>query len=272
MTYQIFPHKIISIKNYTENVKLFRIKTKLNPEPGQFFELSIPGIGECPLASCSHNSKYIDALVRNAGNVTSSIFKLKKGNLVWLRGPYGKGFPIKELEGKNIILIAGGTGIAPVTSLINYIEQNRKKFKDIKIYFGFRNEKYVLLNERIKNWGGKFSLTICLDKTKNKNYFSGFINSAIKKQKINSENSVAVMCGPEAMMKTATEELNKKGITNNKIYWSMERRMECAIGSCGRCLIQDVYTCRDGPVFRYDYIKPRLEAEEESNKEGKNEL
>ncbi|MCF7910285.1 FAD/NAD(P)-binding protein [Candidatus Pacearchaeota archaeon] len=265
MTYQIKDYKITNTKPYTKNVKLFRVKTKLSPLPGQFFQLSIPGIGECPLASCSYNSEYIDILVRNAGNVTSSLFKLKKEEKVWLRGPYGKGFPIEELQGKNIILIAGGTGIAPVTSLINYIEQNKKQFKDIKIFFGFKDEKNILLKERIKKWQEKFKVKICLEKTSNKKYFKGFVNQTIKNQKNILKNSAAVLCGPEIMMEAVTQELKNKGLKESEIYWSMERRMECAIGSCGRCLIQDVYTCKDGPVFRYDFIKPRLNAEKNSN-------
>ncbi len=265
MTFESRPQKIMNIKQYTKDVKLFRIKSKLFPQPGQFFELSIPGIGECPLASCSYNPEYINILLRNAGNVTSALFNLKKGENVWLRGPYGKGFPVSEFVAKNIIFIAGGTGIAPITSLIDYVLQNRKKFNNISIFFGFKDENYILLKEKIKRWEDKFKLTICLDKTNNKKYFRGFIDKAIKKQKINPENTVAVLCGPELMMKSVTDELKSQGIKEPSIYWSMERRMECGFGSCGRCMIQDVYTCKDGPVFRYDFIKPRLEAENSSN-------
>jgi len=135
MIYKPNPYKIIGIQNFTEDIKLFKIKYNLNPKPGQFIEVSVPGIGECPLASCSFHKNHVDLLTRNAGNVTSAIFQLKKDNTIFIRGPYGNGFPIKKLENKHLILIAGGTGIAPVTSLINYIEQNRKKFKNIYIYF-----------------------------------------------------------------------------------------------------------------------------------------
>jgi anaerobic sulfite reductase subunit B len=272
MSYEPQSFKITEIKDFTKDVKLFKIKSNLNPKPGQFIEVSIPGIGECPLASCSYNKDFIDMLTRNAGNVTSALFKLKKGENVFIRGPYGKGFPIEELKNHNLIMIAGGTGIAPVTSLIEFIENNRQDFKKVFIYFGFRNEKYVLLKEKIKKWKKEFNLFIGLsnaNKEKIKdNEFGfeiGFVQDIMEKHKPETENTIALLCGPEPMMDCVTNELNKLNIKNNKIYWSMERRMECGIGNCGRCLIQDVYVCKDGPIFRYDFIKPRLENENSNN-------
>jgi len=263
------PYKIIEIKKYTEDIKLFRVKYNLNPMPGQFLEVSIPGIGECPLASCSYNKNYIDMLTRKVGNVTSAMFQLKKGKEVFIRGPYGKGWPIKKLKDKNLILIAGGTGIAPITSLIEYIEKNRKQFKNILIYFGFRNEKYILLKERIKIWKNKFDLIVTLDEKLEKHNElqcqTGFINEILDKNKIEIKNTIAVMCGPEMMMECVTDKLLSFGLKSNKVYWSTERRMECGLGSCGRCQIQDLYTCEDGPVFRYDIIKPKLDNEKSSN-------
>lgn len=259
------PYKITGITNYTEDVKLIRIKSNLNPMPGQFIEVSIPGIGECALASCSYNNSYIDMLTRNVGNVTSAIFSLKKGDTIYIRGPYGKGFPLEQLKDKNLILISGGTGIAPITSLIEYIEKHRENFKEIYIYFGFRSELYILLKERLKKWKKKFKLFITLDQ-KTKGYENGFIQDIIEKHKPEIKNSIALLCGPEIMMQKSTDKLISKGIKQNNIYWSMERRMECGFGSCGRCQIQDVYVCKDGPVFRYDFIKPKIENEESSNK------
>lgn len=268
-------HKITLIKEINKEVKLFRVESKMNPLPGKFFEVSILGIGECPLASCSYNEKYLDLLVRNAGGVTSKLFELKKGDFIFIRGSYGKGFPIDSLKGRDLILVAGGTGIAPITSLIEYIEKNRNFFGEIWIYFGFRNENYILLKEKIKKWVKKFNLKVCLNesfsKIKDLNYKIGLVNEIIKKEKINLKNvhnTLALMCGPEIMMESVSNELNSFGLNDEQIYWSMERRMECGFGSCGRCLIQDVYVCKDGPVFRYDVIKPKLKNEGASNKYG----
>lgn len=262
MAFEPQEYKITEVKECTDDVKVFRVKTDLNPSPGQFFEVSVLGFGECPLASCSFEKNYVDMLVRNAGNVTNEMFKLQKGDSVFLRGPYGNGYDLKVLEGKNLILIAGGTGLAPITSLIEYIEKYRKKFGKVEIYFAFRDEEKILLKERVERWGKKFKIIIFLGKRDaKKKYETGLIGSVLEKHKPSVKDTMAVMCGPEPMMLCATEALKKFGLAFEKMYWNMERRMECAIGSCGRCFIQDVYVCRDGPVFRYDFIKPRIENE-----------
>lgn len=267
MTYLGKKYKITGIKNYTDDVKLFKISSSINPKPGQFLEVSLPGIGECPLASCSNNPKILELLTKCAGNVTSAMFNLKKGDEIFIRGPYGKGFPINKFYNKNLLLFAGGTGIAPITSLINHIEKNIKKFKKITIYFGFKNSDYILLKDRINEWNKKFNVTVCMDsgipksKKPSFKYEIGFINKVLEKKQIDIKDTIAVMCGPEPMMYGITSKLNELGLKNNKIYWSIERRMECGIGNCNRCLIQDLYVCKDGPVFRYDIIKPRLDNE-----------
>lgn len=270
MTYLTKPFEIMGVKILAPDVKLLRVKSGLNPEPGEFLEVSIPGIGECPLASVVYNQREIELLIRNVGNVTNKIFELKPFDKINIRGPYGKGFPLKKLEGKNLILIAGGTGIAPITSLIDYIEKNRKKFGEVFIFFGFKNKKNILLKERIKEWVGKFNVTVCIDKpdslTCNLKCETGFVHEVLDKRELPKNQTFALICGPEIMMKCVTEVLDNHGLKINKIYWSLERRMECGLGMCNRCLIQDKYVCKDGPVFRYDIIKPRLE-NEESNKE-----
>jgi anaerobic sulfite reductase subunit B len=267
MSYEPKLHEISSVTDYTPDVKLFKIKCDLNPAPGTFVEISVPGIGECPLASCSHSKEYLEFLTKNAGNVTSAIFNLKEGDSIFIRGPYGKGFPIDELKKKNLILIAGGTGIAPITSMINYIEQNANSFGKIFIYFGFRDEENVLLKERTEEWERKFKVFTGLSNDPDSHkYEKGFINEIMEKHQPMTENTAALLCGPEIMMRAATEELSILGIPNKNIYWSLERRMECAFGSCGRCQIQDLYVCKDGPIFRYDKIKPRLDNENSSQK------
>jgi len=273
MSYDSKKYKIIEAREETEDAKFLRVKCNLNPAPGQFFQASIPGIGECPLASCSYDKEYLEILVKCAGSLTNKICKLKKGDFIWIRGNYGNGFPLDKLEGKNIILIAGGTGLAPIASFLDYINKNTKKLGNVSAYFGFRDEKHILVKEKLSKWRKKFKIVVCLDKkTEKNNYEEGFVNQVIQRTRLKVNNSLAFLCGPEAMMKSVTETLNNLGMKNNNIYWSMERRMECGFSSCGRCMIQDVYVCKDGPVFRYDKIKPKLDNEESSNKiliEGK---
>ena len=264
MTYAPKPYKIISIKKLTEEVKIFRIKCNLNPKPGRFLEITFPGIGECPLTSCSYNKNYLDFLVRNAGNVTSKMFQAKRGEKLFIRGPYGKGFPIEKITKKNIIIVGGGTGIAPIASLIEYLQKCKNSLGNVKIYLGFRDENHILLKKKIKEWKKDFEVTISLNEAAINGEIKcekGFIHEIIKKCDPETENTMAFVCGPELMMECAIKELNNCGLPNNKIYWNGERRMECAMGNCGRCLIQDVYVCKDGPVFRYDIIKPKIENE-----------
>lgn len=256
------PYKILDVKTYSEDIKVFKVKTQMNPAPGQFFQVSVLGRGECPLASCSYDKEYVDILVRKAGNVTSAMFDLKKGNTLFLRGPYGNGYHILDLVGKNLILVAGGTGMAPITSLIEYIEQNRSKFGKATIMFGFRDEGHILLKDRISRWRKNFNILVCLDKGKaSAECEIGFVHDVMNRHKPDTHDTKAVLCGPEVMMNAVSNTLINLGLPSTDIYWNMERRMECAFGSCGRCFIQDVYVCRDGPVFRYDVIKPRLENE-----------
>ena len=201
MTYLPKEYKLKAIRKYTDDVKMFLVKCGLNPQPGQFMEVSVPGVGEAPLASCSYDGEYVELLTRNAGNVTSGLFNALSGNSIFIRGPYGKGFPLEELKGKDLILVAGGTGIAPITSLISYVEKNRKDFDDVFIYFGFRDEESILLSRRIGRWARKFKVSIVLsDDPKNEHYEKGFVDELIRRHKPKVKNSVALLCGPEIMM------------------------------------------------------------------------
>lgn len=265
MTYVGKKCKILKIEKLTDNVSVFSLKNTSKPIPGKFFEISVPGVGECPITSCTYNKDHIDLLTKNVGNVTKEMFRKKVGEFLSVRGPYGHGFPIKDLQGKNLIIVGSGTGLAPVASLIDYISQNRKDFNKIFIYFGFRDVENILLKKEIKKWEKKFHVFIGLSREKNHKHEKGYVQDIIKKHKPLIENTIGILCGPEMMMDSVTKELNKLGVKNNKIYWSMERRMECGFGSCGRCQLQDLYVCRDGPVFRYDVVKPRLDNENSAN-------
>jgi len=268
MTYLSRPYKIQEIIKYTRDTWMFRVKAKMNPLPGTFIEVGLPGVGEAPLASCSYSKEYLDILTKKVGRLTGEMFKLKEGDELHIRGPYGKGFPIEEFKGMNLILIGAGTGIASVTSLVDYISQNRSEFAEVHIYLGFRDKEGVLLKERIREWGKQFHVHVGLSRDKaTHEYEHGHVQEIMKRHKLPVEHTYGILCGPESMMKDVTKEMNDLGIANERIYWSMERRMECAIGSCGRCQLFDLYVCKDGPVFRYDFLKPRLEKEESANKE-----
>ncbi len=264
MAYEPRKFKVKNIKSYSPEVKMFRVETDMNPLPGQFFQVSLLGKGESALASCSFSENYVDILVRRVGNVTGSLFKLKRGDNLFIRGPYGNGYDIEKLKGKNLVLVAGGTGMAPITSLIEYLEKNREKFGEVSIYFAFRDERHILLADRINRWKKIFRIELALDgENKKVGARKGPVANLIWSDIKSPGNTAAVLCGPEPMMEAVSRKLNEIGIDNSNIYWNMERRMECALGSCGRCLIEDVYVCHDGPVFRYDMIKEKIENEAE---------
>jgi anaerobic sulfite reductase subunit B len=263
-------YEITKVEKNSEDVNLYRVNYKENPSPGTFIEVGIPGTGESPITTCSYSKDHLDLLIKNAGKVTNEIFKLKKGDSIWIRGPYGTGFPISDLKGKTLIMIAGGTGVATLASMIEYVEENRSDFEEIIIYFSFRNDENILLDKKIDRWEKKFNMHIGLSRDKDpEEYEKGKLTEIIDRHKPDTENSMVLICGPEGLMKVATDKLNELGVPNRNIFWSMERRMECAIGECGRCQLQELYVCEDGPIIRYDIVKPRLENEIYSEEKGK---
>jgi anaerobic sulfite reductase subunit B len=247
--------KIISIKKETKDIKTFRVKYSCNHEPGEFVELSVPGIGECPISICSWSNKYLDLCIRNVGSVTSAIFNLKKNDYIWLRGIYGTGYPMKELNGKDIFVIGGGTGAAPLRGVVEYIKDNKKDFGNAEIILGFRDSENVLFKEDIKKWSKYFEVKVTVDKNDKKWKGNVGIITKLLEKLGPDKNSVAITCGPPIMIKFVIQKLKQRGFADNQIYVSFERLMHCGLGKCGHCTIEKHYVCRDGPVFRYDNIK-----------------
>ena len=198
----------------------------------------------------------MELCVRNVGNVTSRLFELKKGNIIGIRGPYGHGYPMQHMLHNNITIIAGGTGVAPVRSVIQYIEQHRADYSDVELFFGFRSPKDVLFKNDLKVWEKSFRMHLTVDKPDKKwKYNSGVVTKLLEQANISSGNKTVVTCGPPIMIKFVIQTLQKLHFHNDQIYVSYERLMKCGIGKCGHCMIQGLYVCKDGPVFRYDKVK-----------------
>jgi anaerobic sulfite reductase subunit B len=250
-------YAISSIKEFTEDTRLFKVKAKMPNMPGQFVNVSLSGIGECPISICSYSKGYLELLIRNVGNVTNAIFKLKKGDKIGIRGAYGHGYPMEEMRKKDIVIIAGGTGAAPPRSVIGYIKKNRKLYKSLNIYLGFKSPGEILFKEDIEEWQKEFNVTLTVDKCADPNYNGRvcFVTEAVGDVTVPPNNAAVVMCGPPIMMKAATEKLKAKGFEDKQIYVSYERHMKCGFGKCGHCVISGKYVCKDGPVFRYDVAK-----------------
>lgn len=243
-------YSVLNVIKETSDTSTFRVNCKLKHMPGQFVMVSLLGIGECPISIASY-SKYIDLSIRNVGNVTNAIHKLKKGNKVFIRGPLGNGYPMEKFYNKNIILIGGGTGVAPLKGVVEYILAKRGKFKDLDIFLGYRSPYNILFKRDFKEWK-KFNFYITVDEADRKwKRDVGLITKLIEKSKPSSKNSIVIICGPPIMIKFVVKTLRKFGFKDEQIYMSLERLMKCGIGKCGHCLIKGRYVCKDGPVFNY---------------------
>lgn len=253
--------KKVKIKDFhreTQDIVNIRADFRCKHEPGHFVMVGLPGIGEAPISMSSYSDKYIELHVREIGNVTNALGKLKKNGYIFVRGPYGKGYPMEELKDLNIIMIGGGCGVAPLKSAIEYIEQNRKKYGNIDLFFGYTTPKEILFRKRISSWKKNFNLNLSVDKnshggTRFKAKI-GFVTELVKKAKLMTGNTAIMICGPPIMMNISVDILKKKGFREHQIYVSTERLMDCGLGLCGHCMIHGKYTCLDGPVFRYDEL------------------
>ena len=225
--------------------------------PGQFVQISVLGAGECPISIASYSHNHMNLTINVVGRVTKELSKLKKGDKVYVRGPYGRGYPLKEYEGKNLILIGAGCGVAALKSIIEYVEYHRKKYKDILLFFGYRGLSDMLYKEEVEKWKKKFNIKIALSRQEPKTCLEwrpGRITQLLEELKLKSENTGVFICGPPRMLNDTVEILKRKDFIDNHIFVAAERLMYCATGACCHCMIREKFTCKDGPVFRYDEI------------------
>lgn len=251
-------YKIKEVIPQTGDNILLKVKTNMNPLPGQFVEVSIPGLGEAPISSASYNNKLLDLNIRKVGSVTNAVADLKKGAKLHLRGPYGTGYPMEKLKGKNLVLIGGGCGVAPLRGAIEYVDKSRLDYREINMFFGFRTPDDVLFQEEMKQWEKRYHLHMSVDEVPNDNPFNcpvGFVTQILQDAKLTTKNTEVLICGPPIMMNKSIEILETKGFADDQIWVSLERHMKCTTGKCGHCMIHGKYVCIDGPVFRYDEVK-----------------
>lgn len=263
-SYRLKKANILQTKKLTANEKFFEIALKdgssLDHEPGQFIMVSLLGIGEIPISICSSPAKRdsFDLCVRAVGKVTRSLHKLKTGDEIDIRGPYGKGFPIRIFEGNDLLIIAGGLGIAPLRSLITYVLDNRRDFGKVHILFGCKEPKDMLFSDELEDWNKRTDLHYaCTVDRADPDWAGnvGVITTLIPGVDIEPLRTFASVVGPPVMYNFVIKELIAKGIPERQILLSFERNMKCGNGKCGRCQIQNLYVCQDGPVFHYEQIK-----------------
>jgi sulfite reductase subunit B len=268
-TYRLKKAKILQTKKLTANEMLFEVALAdgevLDHEPGQFVMVSLLGIGEVPISVCSSPTKRdsFELCVRAVGKVTRSLHKLKAGDEIGIRGPYGKGFPIRILEGNDLLLIAGGLGLAPLRSLITYVLDNRRDFGKVHLLFGCKEPKEMLFSDELEKWNERTDLHYACTVDRAAPEWAGnvgVITTLIPGVDIEPARTFAAVVGPPIMYNFVIKELISKGIPALQILLSFERNMKCGNGKCGRCQIQNLYCCQDGPVFNYEKIKNLSEA------------
>lgn len=261
--------KIIEARMLSDKEKFFRItlegKINLAHEPGQFVMVSIFGYGEAPISICSSPSDkgFFDLTVRAVGVFTNALHKLSKGDVVGIRGPFGRGFPLDNMFGYDLVIVAGGLGIVPLRSLVRYIMSHRNDFGNVQILLGCKTPDDFLFWQESKEWMKraeiKFNCTVDMADPDWKGNI-GLITTLIPGVDINPARTYAVVVGPPIMYKFVIKELLKKSIPDHQIIVSLERRMRCGLGKCGHCQIEGKYVCQSGPVFTYNELSDLNEA------------
>lgn len=241
------------------------IQKRFKYAPGQFNMLSVAGIGEAPISFSSAPSDHdLTHTIRVAGDVTTAISKLNDGDFIGIRGPFGKGWPLSELYDRELLIIAGGLGIAPLRSVIREIlNKHRKDFlkKPPVIIYGSKTPKDILFRNEFPRYKDLFDTMLVVNFADPEEYWkgeTGIVTDALRKITFNPLNTVVFMCGPELMMQSTIKELLISGVAGEKIFLSMERNMNCGMGICGHCLFGPKFICKDGPVFKYSDIEDFL--------------
>ena len=263
---------ITKIQQMSPTEKLFDIKID-NPVrqkafdflPGQFIELTVFGLGEAPFSipSSPNNKDYFQLCIRDAGNVSGALHRMQTGDKIGIRGPFGKGyFPYDRMKGKDIIIVAGGLGLAPVMSLIYAILEDRESYKRIVIIYGSINPENILFKKDIEDWKKRDDIELCLTVDNPDEAWQGEVGVCTNLiPGINCDSdSYAVVCGPPIMYKFVVSEFEKKCIKPENIFLSLERRMECGVGKCNHCHVGNKLSCIDGPVFSLWEIRNLKEA------------
>jgi len=260
--YRPIETEVLDVITESPTIKTLKLKPKeqIIFETGQFIELTVPGVGEAPFTPSSNPAikDTMDVTIMKVGKVTDEIHKLKKGDKVGLRGPYGKGYPLELFVGKEILVLGGGVGLAPLRSLLYALFERMKDFKKVYLRYGARTPKDIIYKKQIEEWSKREDIDFRITVDKGDESWKGhvgLVTTILDNMAIDCAQGIAVVCGPPIMMKFSTFKLLELGFKDENIYLSMEKNMSCGIGKCGHCRIGTYYACKDGPVFTYDKIK-----------------
>lgn len=260
--YRPIEAEVLDVITESPTIKTVRVKQKetLTFETGQFIELTVPGVGEAPFTPSSDPAvkEMMDITIMKAGKVTAQVHNLKKGDTIGLRGPYGKGYPLDSFKGKEMLVLGGGVGLAPLRSLMYALFARMKDFKKVLFRYGARTPDDIIYKQQVEEWAKRDDLDYRITVDKGNDSWKGhvgLVTTILEGMSLDPGKAIAIVCGPPIMMKFSTFKLIELGFKDENIYLSMEKNMSCGIGKCGHCRIGTYYTCKDGPVFTYDQIK-----------------
>lgn len=262
------PCQVQRVRHETYDTFTLELKPAREPalssfQAGQFNMLYVFGLGEAPISISGDPGKG-DRLIhttRAVGAVTRAMRKLKRGNTIGVRGPYGSTWPVETAQGKDVIIMAGGMGLPPLRGVIYRILAERDKYGKFYLLYGTRTPEDILFIKELEKWRARLDMEVHITVDRALGGWKGnvgVVTTLIPKTNFNPQNTLAMVCGPEVMMRFSALELMKRGLAPESIYLSMERNMKCGIGLCGHCQCGPIFVCKDGPVFRYDRIKELL--------------
>ena len=267
------PDEAIILERIQEAPNLFTLRLKFTDqkiqdayefEPGQFNMIYLYGVGEVAISIVSdpEDSHIIDHTIRVVGRVTKGITNLKTGDRIGLRGPYGRGWPMLESKQKDVVVVTGGLGCAPVVSVINYIEQRRDEYGHLNIVQGVKHTADFIWKDRYDKWRELPNTRVLLAADVGEPLWPwhvGPVTSLFDQLEFDPNNVSVMMCGPEGMMRVVCDHMLDKSVPASQLFLSMERNMQCAIGHCGHCQYGSKFICKDGPVFSYDRVRDLFE-------------
>ncbi|HKQ47943.1 MAG TPA: FAD/NAD(P)-binding protein [Phycisphaerae bacterium] len=264
------PADVLSVRSLTALEKHYELHLQsgspLDHTPGQFVQVSIFGVGECPISICSSPTRpqTFELAVRRVGDVTSKIHGLCAGDTIGIRGPLGHGFDTKALEGRDIVIVAGGCALAPARSLIHYILDKRDRFGAFHLLYGAHSPPELLFRDELEAWQSdpRLQCRVTVDHASASWHgHTGVVTRLFTElPPLNPARTRAVVIGPPVMFKFVMLELLERNIPAGNVYCSLERRMKCGIGKCGHCQVNNLYACMEGPVFKYSELATVREA------------
>ena len=254
------------VRTFHLNFKDKKLQEEFTFDSGQFGEYSVLGVGEATFCISSSPTRrdHLELAAQRVGLVTNALHRLSVGAEIGFRGPYGNSFPLDYLQGKNLVFISGGIGLAPLRSLIWNVIDNRDKYKNVDIIYGARSPTDLCFKYDLDAWDKDKAVNMVTTVDKGDETWTGregFVPQVLYQVAPSPDNAVAIVCGPPIMIRFTFPVLEKLGFTPEQMLTTLEKRMKCGVGKCGRCNIGNLYVCRDGPVFTYTQIKDFISKE-----------